>query len=482
MAGGSHNIRAVQRSLCGAFELLSYAVYVRTSIILARISAAQSGRQLPTLSGRAIPHSTEENDETLDECHKSLLGALLGVTAEIESSRREAKRLAELGDVQRMVGMKPGVFDEDGMLYDTNKPKSRAQPPPPTEPAPIVPPPPPTPRSVVERPAAPAASSSKVASSADTRLESSARVPAVKQNTDKPVSSTARTSRSPLVGESARCPELILLAPGTNSRSQPYVEIPLRRPSVTKHKDSDVEVASKVTTNGVPPSKKHDASSKSAPQALLTSTRPNSQPTTSSNTATDSVRNYIELDSPPPSDSKLSASHARDISPNDSDDSRYAVRKPRKKPIAAPTTFNRVDKLNHDAESSGSDSDIVFVSDGKGPKAVAQKSIALPTPPASKSRESKKTETHAKKDTSKSNDDQSSDMDIASNSSSGGGKAAKGTNSRRTTRKRPAQRKGTSPQKLTALQRQEYWKGKGHGSGHTVSSDSDSDTVYVRSR
>lgn len=78
---------------------------------------------LPTLSGRAIPHATGEESNEIDECRKSLLGAILGVTTEIEQSRIDIRKLSEQGTVQRLVGKEPSVFDEEGMLW---KPTTRA--------------------------------------------------------------------------------------------------------------------------------------------------------------------------------------------------------------------------------------------------------------------------------------------------------------------------------------------------------------------
>lgn len=117
VSGGSHNILSVRQSIAGAFEVLTASVYYRTSIILARIAAAQNGVRLPTLSGRAIPHATGEESDEIDECRKSLLGAILGVTTEIEHSRIAIRKLSEQGVVQRSVGKEPSIFDEEGMLW-----------------------------------------------------------------------------------------------------------------------------------------------------------------------------------------------------------------------------------------------------------------------------------------------------------------------------------------------------------------------------
>lgn len=70
-------------------------MYVRTSIILARQVAAQSGRQLPTLSGRAILQPVGEHNDEVDECRRSLLGSIVGVTEEIEQSRNRVRALAQ---------------------------------------------------------------------------------------------------------------------------------------------------------------------------------------------------------------------------------------------------------------------------------------------------------------------------------------------------------------------------------------------------
>jgi hypothetical protein len=128
VAGGSHNILAVRQSLGGAYEVLTASLYYRTSIILARIAAAQQGVQLNTLSGRAIPHATGEESQDIDECRKSLLGAILGVTTDIEKSRREIKALSDNGRVQRSVGMPIHTYDEDGMNVELQAKKGKTLP------------------------------------------------------------------------------------------------------------------------------------------------------------------------------------------------------------------------------------------------------------------------------------------------------------------------------------------------------------------
>lgn len=86
--------------------------------MLARIASAQSGRQLSTLSGQVIPHATGEEGADIDECRKSLLGAVLGVTREIELSRQRVKALAQTGRVQRSVGIPVRQYNELGMSID----------------------------------------------------------------------------------------------------------------------------------------------------------------------------------------------------------------------------------------------------------------------------------------------------------------------------------------------------------------------------
>jgi hypothetical protein len=149
----------VRQSISGAFEVLTASVYYRTSIILARLANQQSGVRLNTLSGRAIPHATGEEgrDSDIDECRKSLLGAILGVTSAVEKSRNDLKRLAELGTVQRSLGLPIKEYDEEGMLLVPGQPRKQKEKndrprytntnhirfaPEPSEPPPNVPPPP----------------------------------------------------------------------------------------------------------------------------------------------------------------------------------------------------------------------------------------------------------------------------------------------------------------------------------------------------
>lgn len=105
--------------MAGAFEVLTASVYYRTSIILARIAAVQSGVTLSTLSGRAIPHATGEEGGDIDECRKSLLGAILGVTTEIEYSRNNLQTLYHIGEAENALGILPEKFSVDGMKIDS---------------------------------------------------------------------------------------------------------------------------------------------------------------------------------------------------------------------------------------------------------------------------------------------------------------------------------------------------------------------------
>lgn len=88
---------------------------------MARIANAQSGILLPTLSGRAIP-GTADNEQELDECRRSLLGSILGATTEMLHMRRQIRKLAGLPDLP-------------------TAPRRRS-PAPPSQPPPKVPPPP----------------------------------------------------------------------------------------------------------------------------------------------------------------------------------------------------------------------------------------------------------------------------------------------------------------------------------------------------
>ena len=160
VSSGSYNMNLVRQSISGAFEVLTASVYYRTSIILARLANQQSGVRLNTLSGRAIPHATGEEgrDSDIDECRKSLLGAILGVTSAVDQSRNDLRRLAELGTVQRSLGLPIKEYDEEGILIVPGQPKKQAKrnpdrprftntnhirfAPEPNEPPPRVPPPP----------------------------------------------------------------------------------------------------------------------------------------------------------------------------------------------------------------------------------------------------------------------------------------------------------------------------------------------------
>lgn len=128
VSSGSYNMNQVRQSISGAFEVLTASVYYRTSIILARLANNQYGAgnhstvRVNTLSGRAIPGAS--GDEGRDECSKSMLGSILGVTSAVEQSRRDLRRLAELGTVQRSLGLPASEYDEDGMLLPAGQLRS----------------------------------------------------------------------------------------------------------------------------------------------------------------------------------------------------------------------------------------------------------------------------------------------------------------------------------------------------------------------
>jgi hypothetical protein len=118
VAKGSYNIRAVQQALGGAYEVLSNAVSVRASTILAGgLAATQSGEQVPTSSGGATPEPVKGGDDQIDECRKSLLGCIVGVTAKAEESRARARQMAMPSTVQPSAEMKPVHLDDRSKLH-----------------------------------------------------------------------------------------------------------------------------------------------------------------------------------------------------------------------------------------------------------------------------------------------------------------------------------------------------------------------------
>ena len=125
VAKGSYNIRAVQQALGGAYEVLSNAVSARASTILAGLAAAQSGKKVPVSSGGATPEEpVAGGEEQIDECRKSLLESIVGVTAIAEERMTSARQLAMMETVQgKSTGKKRAfgeMFDEEGLQYIEN--------------------------------------------------------------------------------------------------------------------------------------------------------------------------------------------------------------------------------------------------------------------------------------------------------------------------------------------------------------------------
>ena len=400
-------------SLGGAFEVLSYAVYVRTSIILARIAAAQSGRRLPTLSGRAILEPVGEGEDDVDECRKSLLGSIVGVTAEIEKSRTGARTLASTGVVQQSVGVTPGNFDERGQLDN------------------------------------PAARAAKAAQAAKVRARAV-------QNT------TAPSVPQP------KAPESISGDSHTSSKRK-------------ARKLAKAQAASQ-------PNQKDKAAAKAEAAQVVEAAQDGAYAHSSRrSTPVPAVKapTYINLDSdsesdiaPAPAKHTAVARTKGKAVESDSSDSRYAVKKGRNGTKAADTQYKPNGQNKKSDDNSDSDSDVVLVASSKkgsiaGTSQKANKASTSAATAASPKKRSRKAKQKVKVATS-------SDMEMSSSESSSVKPEAKQPAKASTAKK--GKGKATSPQVKRLAQRKEFWSAKGQVNNHSVSSDSDSDNVYVRSK
>lgn len=396
-------------SLGGAFEVLSYAVYVRTSIILARIAAAQSGRQLPTLSGRAIPGPVGVGEDELDECRKSLLGSIVGVTAEIEKSRNVARSLASTGSVQRSVGVIPGNINDRGQLDN------------------------------------PAAKAANAAQTAKSRKKAQPQ-----KNAKQAASAPSSISGASNANMSRKARKL------AKAQNAPQA-IKSNAPSTAKATDT-------------------------ASNATSSSNRP---PPPAAKSAT-----YINLDSE--SEPEFAPARAKpDVVESNSSDSRYAVKKARNTNKAAGDKFEPVgaDGNVNAAGTSGSDSDVIFVAStaksqqekvastaksqqDKGKAAERESSSRSTSNVSSSERTIRSSKKNAPTATS-------SDMDMSDSAPSEEKAESKKSAQTVTGREKP-----TSPHhnKLKLAQRKEFWSSKGQVDSHQANSDSESDTVYVRSK
>lgn len=416
-------------SLGGAYEVLSYAVYVRTSVIIARIAAAQSGRQLPTLSGRAILDPVGEGEGDIDECRKSLLGSIVGVTAEIEKSRNTARALAATGVVQRSVGVKPGTFDEKGQLDD---PAARAR-----------------------RAARAAEAKQRAHAQAQAHLLMPTQLPQHLMNNKPPSAPASESGESH--ASSKRKARKTAQAQSAAAASRKEKPAALRK---------ELEVVTSAQTT---------------------------QPADEAKSNAKSIT-YINLDSDSEPDSapiRTNASRSK-VTRKDSDssDSRYTVKKAAKVPPEPADAKYGANGIV-DMDSSDSDSDVVLVTSrgqsdtkGSGKANNSGKSSGSSTPSKKESKKSRRKKRKAKQEAeaaAAAAAAASSDMDM-SDSTSSREKAKRPTNSHPT----PKRNKPTSPlrsTKLTNAQRKDYWNAKGHiADKHTVDSDSDSDTVHVRSK
>lgn len=405
VAGGSHNIKAVQMSLGGAFEVLSYSVYVRTSIILARIAAAQSGRQLPTLSGRAILESVGEGEDDTDECRKSLLGSIVGVTAEIEKSRNSARALSSTGMVQRSVGVTPGKFDERGQLDS------------------------------------PAARAAKAAQAAKIRARAVQNAPPI-----APLATTQPKAPESVSGEQAGSKRKARRTAKAQTASQ-----------LSKENKPSAEGVQVVHAESSAHSSRRPSPVVKGPTYINLSS--DSEPDTA----------------PVPVKRSAVARVKGKVIESDSSDSRYAVKKGSNGAKAANNEYesNRPDKAMKDSSSSDSDVVLVLSTKNKGTAGTSQRDN--PTSNAATTTASPKKRTRKPKKKVKTAT--SSDMEMSDTASS-----LEKHEVKESTKLSTGRGKATSPQRKSLAQRKEFWSAKGQANNHAISSDSDSDTVYVRSK